>query len=137
MVGNFLRDFKLVRVVGEVTVSPQAAATASSILGLGIVRTRHSPSGAISGGATSYSPLDTDTDSFSLDWLYRRISQPAYGGPLDATALDFAASWPIDIRGRPTLRVMEKIHGLQLMHVAETTARIQITVHLRILINKL
>jgi len=136
MAGNFLRDLKLVRVVGEVTVTPQSAATASSPIGLGIIRTRHTVAGSIMGTVIQYDPLSTDVDSFAQDWLWRRMSTPRYGGPLDATGLDYADVWPIDLKGRPTLRKLEKNHGLQLVAVAETTARVQISISLRILLNK-
>jgi len=136
MAGNFLRDMKLVRVVGNVTVAPQAAATASALLSLGIIRTRHTVAGAIQGGAAQYDPQSTDLDSFSQDWLYRKSALPRFGGPLDASALDYADEWPIDLKGRPTLRKLEKVHGLQMMFKADVTARLEITISLRILLDK-
>ncbi len=86
------------------------------------------------GSVTQYDPSSTDADSFAQDWLWRKSARPQFGGPLDATALDLAETWDIDLKGRPTLRVLEKNHGLQLCHLAGTTSLININVHLRILV---
>lgn len=133
MTGSIVQPLSLLRLVGDISVTPQGASSATSLLSIGIVRTRHSPTGAVLGSA-EFDPASTDVDSFAQDWLYRRSGRPRLGGPLDASALDMADRWEIDLKGRPSLRKMEKMHGLQLVHIAGTTAQLNITINFRILI---
>ena len=134
MVGSSRGDFLLKRVVGTIAVAPQAAATGSGNIGVGIMRTRHSNTGSLSSPIANLAPDDTDIDSHSQDWLWRKNFRPSYGARLDATALDLSQVIDVDLRGRPTLRRLEKIHGLQLFYKAETSGQIDIFIHLRILI---
>jgi len=134
MVGGFTGDILLKKIVGDVSIVPQSAATATGVLSLGIVRTRHTVAGSIMGTTIQYDPGSTDVDSFAQDWLYRRSGRPRLGGPLDATALDMADLWPIQLQGRPTLRKLEKNHGLQFQYVASSTSQLAMTINLRILV---
>ncbi len=123
-------DFLLKRIVGSITLTPQAAATATSTVGLAIIRSTHDTGGT---RETALDPLDTDVDAGSQDILWQRQLQPQYGGPLDATALDLAFEIMIDIKARGSFRRLNKRQGIQLVHRAETTARVEFTFRLRIL----
>ena len=131
--GSGVPDILIKRIVGSVNIAPQSAATATSTVGLGIFRARHAPDGGLQAQASDFDPLNTDVDSFGMDWLWRRVFTPQYGGPFDATALDFNFEIPIDLRGRPTLRKLDRVHSIQLVHIAETASRVQLQIHLRIL----
>ncbi len=123
-------DFLVKRIAGILSLGPQSAATASVVLGLAIIRSVHGADGAVE---TIVDPLSTDVDSGSQDILWQQQLQPDYGGALDATGLDFQMNISIDLRGRPTLRKLDKRHGIQLVHRAETSGRVQLTMRLRIL----
>ncbi len=123
-------DFLVKRIVGTLTFTPQSAATATTTIGMAIIRSTHSATGAVE---TAFNPLNTDVDVGSQDILWQEQFQPEYGGPLDATGLDLSFVMRIDLKGRPTLRKLDKRHGVQLIHRAETTARVEFTFKLRIL----
>ncbi len=123
-------DFLVKRIVGTLTFTPQSAATATSTVGLAIFRSAHDATGA---RETDISPLDTDVDVGSTDILWQKQFQPVYGAKLDATGLDLAFELNIDLRAKGSLRKLDKRHGIQLVHRAETTARVQFTFKLRIL----
>ncbi len=123
-------DFLVKRIVGSFTFTPQSAATATSTVGLMIFRSTHDPSGAL---LESPDPLATDVDSGSQDILWQKQFQPTYGAKLDATALDLAMEVLIDLKSKSSLRKLDKRHGIQLVHRAETTARVQFAFRLRIL----
>ncbi len=123
-------DFTLKRIVGSFSISPQSAATATSTMGLAIFRSLHNEGGT---RLTDVSPLSTDADAGSQDILWQKQFQPEFGGPLDATGLDFAFDLQIDIKARGSLRKLDKRNGIFLVHRAETTARLQFTFKFRIL----
>ncbi len=123
-------DFLIKRIVGAFSLSPQSAATATSTVGFAIFRSLHAPDGT---RITAPNPIDTDVDSGSQDILWQWQGQPEYGGPLDATGLDFAFNLKIDLKAKASLRKLDKRHGIHLVFRAETTARVQFTHRLRIL----
>ncbi len=123
-------DFLIKRIVGSFTFTPQSSATATTTVGMAIIRSTHQASGAVE---TAHDPLSTDVDSGSSDILWQEQFQPEYGGGLDATALDLAWVLKIDLRAKGSLRKLDKRHGIQLIHRAETTARVEFTFRLRIL----
>lgn len=134
MIGGASANASVKRIVGTIALQPQSAATAVDLVGLGIVRCRSAVGGAILGAVTSFDPLSTDVDSHAQDWLMRKMVHPSFGGPLDATALDLTHTESIDLKGRPTLRKMEKVHSLQLIYNCLTASRVQIQINLRILV---
>ncbi len=123
-------DFLLKRIVGSFTLTPQSAATASANIGLAIFRSVHAPDGSRS---TSVDPLSTDVDVGSQDILWQKQFKPNFGAQLDATALDLAVNIELDLKGRPTLRKLDKRNGITLVFRADVTARLQISFRLRIL----
>ncbi len=123
-------DFLVKRIVGSFTFTPQSAATATTTIGMAIIRSTHSATGAVE---TAHNPLNTDVDVGSQDILWQKQFQPQYGGPLDATGLDLAFELLIDLKAKGSLRKLDKRHGIQLVHRAETTARVEFTFKLRIL----
>ncbi len=123
-------DFLVKRIVGSFTIGPQAASTASSVVGLAIVRSTHSVAGAVE---TIVDPLGTDVDMGSKDILWQKQWQPNFGAPLDATALDLAMTIDIDLKSRTSLRRLDKRHGIQLVHRVDTDARLQLSFKLRVL----
>ncbi len=123
-------DFLVKRIVGRFNVTPQAAATATSTIGLAIYRSVHAPTGA---PTTAVNPLDTDIDAGSQDIMWQWQGQPEYGGALDATALDLSFGIAIDLKAKASIRKLDKRHGIQLVWRAETTARVEMTFRLRIL----
>ncbi len=123
-------DFLVKRIVGTMTFTPQSAATAISTVGLAIFRSVHDATGA---RETDISPLDTDVDVGSTDILWQKQFQPVYGGSLDAIGLDLSFELLLDLKTRGSFRKLDKRHGIQLVHRAEMTARVQFTFKLRIL----
>ncbi len=128
--GIIAADFVLKRIVGILSIFPQAASTVSGNVGFAIVRSVHGETGT---PQTSVDPLSTDVDAGSQDILWQKQLLPNFGGQLTATALDFAIQIEIDIRGRPTLRKLDKRHGIQLVHAAEADNLLRFTMKLRIL----
>ncbi len=123
-------DFLLKRIVGSFLFAPQSGATATTTVGLAIIRSVHGADGGIE---TIHDPLSTDVDAGSQDILWQDQFQPEYGGKLDATGLDFAFNVKIDLRAKASLRKLDKRHGIQLVHRAETAGRVQLSMRLRIL----
>lgn len=123
-------DFLVKRIVGTFTLTPQSAATATSTVGLAIFRSEHRPDGV---RTTIVNPLDVDVDSGSSDILWQWQGQPQYGVGLDVTGLDLSFQISIDLRSKSSLRKLDKRHGIDLVHRAETTARVEFTHRLRIL----
>lgn len=122
-------DFLLKRIVGSMSVSPQDASTASTTVGLAIIRTLHGADGV---RETVHDPLSTDADSGSQDILWQKQFLPSFGGPLDATVLDYSHEVPLDIGGR-TLRKLDKRHGIFLVHIGNNNSRLRFTFRFRIL----
>ncbi len=127
---NLAPDFLVKRIVGTINVQPQAAATATSTIGFAIFRSVHGVSGT---RVTTVDPIDVDVDAGSEDILWQWQGQPQYGAPFDATALDLSFEIKIDLRTKGSLRKLDKRHGIQLSHKAETTARVQFSFKFRVL----
>ncbi len=120
-------DFILKRIVGVITLTPQAAATASAVVGLAFARTLADETGVVT---TILDPLSTDVDAGSQDILLQRQLTPNFGAALDATALDLAVNIDIDIR---VGRKLNKRNGILLFMAASVNSRLSVTFKLRIL----
>lgn len=131
MVGLILApDFLVKRIVGTISVAPQSASTSAAVYGFAIFRSVHNDVGA---RETDIDPLSTDVDSGSRDILWQKQERPNFGAQLTATALDLSVSIELDLRGRPTLRKLNKQNGIQLAHAASADDRLEFTIRLRIL----
>ncbi len=120
-------DFRLIRIVGALTFTPQSAATATAIVGYAFVRTLADDQGTVT---TITDPLSTDVDAGSQDILLQDQFTPDYGAALDATGLDLAVTIKIDIKiGRP----LNKRNGIMLFLAASVNSRVSMTHRLRIL----
>ncbi len=132
MTGGFdPTDLLIRRIVGTINIAPQAGSSASALVGLAIFRTVHTDAGA---RTTDHDPLSVDVDAGEEDILWHKQLLPNFGGPLDATALDLAVNIDVDLKGRPTLRKLQKRHGLHLVHTVDVDARLELTFKLRILV---
>ncbi len=123
-------NLKLLRIVGSITLEPQAAATASSLVAFAIGRTVHAADGTF----PSIDPSATDIDSGANDILWQKQLVPSYGAQLTATALDLSMQIDIDLRSRGTLRLLKRRNGLFLFHNADVSVRVEFTMRLRILL---
>ncbi len=120
-----IMDTTVKRIVGNILVQPQGAATASSVFGWQIRRVVNDASS----GHDFEDPLNTDIDAQALDMLHHYQGAPEWGGPFDATALDFAWNIKVDIK---ISRRMEKRHAIVLEFGVETAVRLQVTTALRV-----
>lgn len=120
-------EFRLIRIVGSLTFTPQSAATATAIVGYAFVRTLADELGIVT---TLTDPLSTDVDAGAQDILHQNQFTPDYGAALDATALDLSVVIQIDIKVK---RKLEKRHGIMLFVAASVNSRTSMTHRLRIL----
>ncbi len=120
-------DFQLLRIVGKMTFTPQAASTASAVIGYAFARTLADETGVVT---TILAPLSTDVDAGAQDILLQDQFTPDFGAKLDATALDLAFNVDVDIR---VGRKLDKRNGILLFMAASVNSRISVTFRLRIL----
>ncbi len=120
-------DFRLERIVGALTFTPQSAATATAIVGYAFVRTLSDELGIVT---TLTDPLSVDIDAGSQDILHQNQFTPDYGAALDATALDLSVVIQIDIKVK---RRLDKRHGIMLFVAASVNSRTAMTHRLRML----
>ncbi len=120
-------DFRLVRIVGSLTFTPQSAATATAVVGYAFVRTLADELGVVT---TITDPLSTDVDAGAQDILHQNQFTPDYGAQLDATALDLSVVITIDIK---VGRKLDRRNGIMLFLAASVNSRVAFTHRLRIL----
>lgn len=120
-------DFRLVRIVGSLTFTPQTAAVATAVVGYAFVRTLADELGIVT---TLTDPLSTDVDAGSQDILHMDQFTPNYGAQLTATALDLSVVIHIDIK---VGRKLDKRNGIMLFVAASVNSRTSMTHRLRIL----
>ncbi len=118
-------DILIKRIVGQITIEPVSASTASGMIGLAVYRHQANEASQI----VTPDPLSTDIDARALDEMWSWRSVPKYGAPLDATGLNLVDMIPVDIKIK---RRLDKRHGIILGFRAITDAQSQLRVNLRV-----
>ncbi len=119
-------DVLIKRIVGNIVVVPQSAATNSTVIGFHIIRAAHNEDGGL---FTVPDPNSTDVDSFALDRMWGWSGMPNYGAQLTATALDLAFEIPVDIK---VMRKLDKRHSLRLVMASTADSLNAVITDLRI-----
>lgn len=117
-------DLTVHRIVGLISVRPNASATSAGMIGLEIQRVVADSTSAI----VVNSPLDTDIDARANDVMWGWHGRPE----LNLSITDDSGTFliPVDVRIK---RRLDKRHGVVLASLADATGRYEIQTALRVL----